>query len=649
MKFEAIHQWFSQTAEKFSAEIAIQSAEQRVTYSELERDSNRLANFLLTSGIAKGSAVMILAEHSVAVMTAILGILKAGCVFVPLDPRIPEKRLEALTRIISPEWFVIESAFAEKLFNITRDLPTTAGVICLDGQPAGDDQTHNVRYENYAEFAESAPPAVESQPDDMCYVYFTSGSTGTPKGIAGRLKGIDHFVRWEINTLGLGPKTRVSQFTTASFDAFLRDMFVPLCTGGTACVPSDRESILDTRNLIDWIDDQQINLIHCVPSLFRTVLNEELKPENFRSLKHILLSGEPLLPSDVKRWTSVFGDRVQLVNLYGPTETTMTKFFYFVQPSDSERRSIPIGKPMEGARALVLDEKGNVCPPGKVGEIHIRTPFRSLGYYGQPELTSEVFIKNPFSQAPGDIIYKTGDLGRLLEDGNFEFLGRRDQQVKIRGVRIELGEIESLLREHPSLKDAAVVDREDTSGHKYLCAYVVFEGEDQTAALRDFLAASLPDYMVPAAFVALDKLPRTINGKVDRRALPATAQSAINMNTYVAPRTPVEVTLAEIWTRLLGIEQVGINDNFFQIGGHSLLATQLLSRVRESFNVALPLRSLFDTPTVAGLALTITQAQVEQEDDEEMARLLEEIKGLSGDAPDKPDYESLHATELKEA
>jgi amino acid adenylation domain-containing protein len=481
----------------------------------------------------------------------------------------------------------------------------------------------------------------------MCYVYFTSGSTGTPKGIAGRLKGIDHFMRWEIKTFGLDHHTRVGQFTAISFDAFLRDMFVALCTGGTVCVPPDRDSILDTRKLIDWIDEQKITLIHCVPSLFRAVLNEELRADQFCSLKHILLSGEPLLPGDVKRWMNVYGERVQLVNLYGPTETTMTKFFYVVQPSDRERRSIPIGKPMEGARALVLDEKGIVCPPGRVGDIYIRTPFRSLGYYGQPELTSEVFIRNPFSQDPGDIIYKTGDLGRLLEDGNFEFLGRKDQQVKIRGVRIELGEIEGLLREHTSVKDTAVVDREDTSGHKYLCAYVVFSKEDQTDALRDFLSASLPEYMLPAAFVTLDKLPRTINGKVDRRAL-STVQSVINMQTYVAPRTPVEVTLAGIWTRLLGIDQVGLNDNFFQIGGHSLLATQLISRVSESFNVGLPLRSLFDSPTIAGLALTITQAQVEQEDDEEMAQLLEEIKNLSDSAIDRPPYENLHASNLEE-
>jgi amino acid adenylation domain-containing protein len=647
MKFEAIHQWFSRTAETFSAETAIDSANKRVTYGELETNSNRLANFLLSSGIVKGSPVMILAQHSVTVMTAILGILKAGCVFVPLDPHIPKKRLEAITQIISPDWFVIEPDFMETLISITRGRQTTARVICLDEQPVPSDAP-NIRVENYAQFTETHKPANRSLPDDMCYVYFTSGSTGAPKGIVGRLKGIDHFVRWEINTFGFDRHTRVAQFTAISFDAFLRDMFVALCTGGTVCVPPGRDSILDTRKLIDWIDDQKITLIHCVPSLFRAVLNEDLRADQFRSLKHILLAGEPLLPGDIKRWINVYGERVQLVNLYGPTETTMTKFFYVVQRSDGERRSIPIGKPMEGARALVLDEKGVVCPPGRVGEIYIRTPFRSLGYYQQPELTGEVFIRNPFSQDSSDIIYKTGDLGRLLEDGNFEFLGRKDQQVKIRGVRIELGEIEGLLREHTSVKDTAVVDREDASGHKYLCAYVVFNKDDQTDALRDFLSASLPDYMLPAAFVTLDKLPRTITGKVDRRALSTTAQSVINRQTYVAPRTPVEVTLAGIWTRLLGIDKVGINDNFFQIGGHSLLATQLISRVSESFNVGLPLRSLFDSPTLAGLALTITQAQVEQEDDEDMAQLLEEIKNLSDAAIDLPPYESLRATELEE-
>lgn len=636
MKFEPIHQWFSRTAETFSDETAIYSASKRVTYSELETESNRLANFLLSSGIVKGSAVMILAEQSVNVMTAILGILKAGCVFVPLDPNIPEKRLEAITQIVSPDWFVIESKLMETVTRITQGQPGTVRVICLDEQFAHSD-AGNIRVESYAKFAETHKPATNSLPDDMCYIYFTSGSTGTPKGIAGRLKGIDHFVRWEINTFGLDRHTRAAQFTAISFDAFLRDMFVPLCTGGTVCVPTGRDSILDTKKLVEWIDDQKISLIHCVPSLFRAVLNEDLKADQFRSLKHIFLAGEPLLPGDVKRWMDVYGERVQLVNLYGPTETTMTKFFHIVQPSDRERRSIPIGKPMEGARGLVLDEKGTVCPPGKVGEIYIRTPFRSLGYYEQAELTSEVFVRNPFSQDARDIIYKTGDLGRVLEDGNFEFLGRKDQQVKIRGVRIELGEIEGLLREHPSVKGAAVVDREDTNGHKYLCAYVVFNNEDQTHALRGFLSASLPDYMLPAAFVTLDKLPRTINGKVDRRALSTTVQSVINMHTYVAPRTPVEVTLAGIWRRLLGIDQVGVNDNFFQIGGHSLLATQLLSRVRESFNVGLPLRSLFDSPTVAGLALTITQAQVEQEDDDEMAQLLEEIKNLDS-AIDMPPY-----------
>jgi acyl carrier protein len=351
----------------------------------------------------------------------------------------------------------------------------------------------------------------------------------------------------------------------------------------------------------------------------------------------------------VKRWTSIHGDRVQLVNLYGPTETTMTKFAYFVRPSDQERRFIPIGKPIQGARALVLDAKGRACAPGAVGEIYIRTPYRALGYYNQPELTAEVFIPNPFSDDPNDIVYKTGDLGRVLDDGNFEFLGRKDQQVKVRGVRIELREIEDLLRGHPKVSDVAVVDLDDVSGNKYLCAYVVLKEKAEAGALREFLAQSLPVYMVPSAIVPMAELPRTISGKLDRRALPTPAQAhAREQKDFVAPRTPVEETVAGMMCQVLGVDRISINDNFFELGGHSLLATQLLSRVRTVLDVEVPLRALFESPTVAGLALAITQLQVEQEDEDDMARMIDEIKRLTEDALESSLHEEMQATTPKE-
>ena len=599
MKHESVQALFGRAAEQFRERTAIARVDERVSYGELEDRANNLANQLLAAGTAKGTIVAILSADPVEVITAILGILKAGCVFVPLDPNIPEARLQAMIAEVEPAWFLVQASLLRKLHAVAGAQGAGARVLWLDQLSKTD-----------ASRLPTACPVVASQPDDMCYVYFTSGSTGWPKGIAGRLKGIDHFVRWEIATCGVGPDTRVSQLITPSFDAFLRDVFTPLCAGGTVCVPPSRDTILDARALLAWLDQQAINLIHCVPSLFRALINQPLDPKGLAALKYVLLAGEPLLPADVRRWTEVYGHRIQLVNLYGPSETTMTKFFYFVRPSDSERRSIPIGQPMPGARALVLDAERRPCAPGVIGEIYIRTPYRTLGYYNRPDLTAEVFVQNPFNQQPDDLIYKTGDLGRVLEDGNFEFLGRRDHQVKIRGVRIELREIENLLLTHEQVRDVVVVDLDDADGTKYLCAYVVLHDPAAVGALKEHLSHSLPAYMLPSAMVVLSELPRTISGKVDRRALPPPAQTRTAAQApFVAPRTPTEEAVALLWCELLGCERVGVNDSFFELGGHSLLATQLLSRVAASLGVEVPLRTLFAAPTVAGLAAAITQLQ----------------------------------------
>lgn len=599
-----IQDWFSQTAEKFSNNTAIDCGEQKFTYSEIEAQSNKLANFLIEHGAIKGSIVAILAEDSVKVIIAIIGILKAGCVFVPLVPNLPEHRINTIVAEASPQWFVVDAVGLKKISNGRIVEFSQSPVICLEEtQVIEKFPALNYHLHDYTKYSQVEKPNVQLEPDDMCYLYFTSGSTGKPKGIAGRLKAIAHFINWEIETFKIKEFTRFSQLINPTFDAFLRDIFVPLCSGGVVCIPKEIDTILDARRLIEWIDDREINLIHCVPSLFRSILNEDLDPKSFSSLQYILLSGEPLLPGDVSRWMDVYGDRIQLVNLYGASETTMTKFFYFVKPTDRQRRFIPIGKPMDGAAALVVDDRGRVCPPGMVGEIYIRTPYRTLGYYQQPELTNQVFIPNPFSNNPNDIVYKTGDLGRILEDGNFECLGRRDGQVKIRGVRIELGEIENQLRLHPLVKDVAVVDRDDTNGNKYLCAYIVLKEELEAGNLRDFLLESLPESMIPSVFVVMDALPRTISGKVDRRSLPAPNRQ--QNRTFVPPRTPVEAQLAQIWIQILNLDRVGLNDNFFELGGHSLNATQLLSRIGKAFQIELPLRSLFESPTLATQAESI--------------------------------------------
>jgi amino acid adenylation domain-containing protein len=598
MTNQNIQEMFVAAAAQFADNTAIERGGERLTYRELDQRSNALANYLISAGTAKGAIVAILAKDAVTVMTSIIGILKAGAVFVPLDPQIPEKRLEAMLSVISPEWFIVELELSSKAHDIGAGSHKT---ICFDQELwtiNGDEASFN-----------PMPPLNRSEPDDLCYIYFTSGSTGVPKAIAGRLKGIDHFIRWEIETLGINSHDRVSQLLPFSFDGSLRDIFVPLCSGATACVLENRETIQHGAKLVEWLDQQLISVVHCIPSVFRLLLNEGLTSERFTSLRYVLMTGEPLLPGDVARWMDVFGDRVKLINLYGTSETTMAKFSYFVQPADQHRHSIPIGKPIKGAKALLVDEDGKPCARGMVGEIYIRTAFRAHGYYNQPELTREVFIQNPFSDDPTDIVYRTGDLARVLEDGNFEYLGRKDQQVKIRGVRVELKEIENLLHGHHEIDDVVVVDRQDAGGSNYLCAYLVLNNGTGPQELRTFLASRLPDYMVPSSFVIMDELPRTISGKIDRRALPLPGDHRAGLNAeYVAPRNSVEELLVNIWIQLLGVEQIGVHDNFFQLGGHSLNATQVISRVRRAFEVEIPLSSLLETPTVAALARHVETA-----------------------------------------
>lgn len=562
MKLENVHEVFSRVAAENGERVAVRRGDQRVTYRELDERSNRVANHLIAQ---KHSRVAILMSDRIDVIAAIIGVLKAGGVFIPLDPEMPKNRLTAMIDQVSPDLLLV-------------------------------DPVENTNSEN---------PCYHIDPSEMSYIYFTSGSTGKPKAIAGALKGVNHFIDWEIRTFGIEPGTRVSQFTTPSFDASLRDFFVPLCSGGTICIPPNVETVLDPAKLVKWIDDEQINLIHCIPSLFRALTNEELQPKLFAALRYVLMAGEPLLPSDVRRWMDVFGERIQLVNLYGPTETTMVKFFYFVTPADKDLQSIPIGQPMPGAKALLIDAHGKPCRPGKVGEIHIRTPHRTLGYYQAPELTSEVFIRNPFSDDPDDVIYKTGDLGRVLANGNFEFLGRRDQQIKVRGVRVELKEIENVLRAHEAVNDVAVAEYQ-VNGDNALCAYVVLNREMATEDLREFMRRDLPELMVPAAFVVMSALPRTFNGKIDRRALPQPdPERNLRKGPFVAPRTSTEEIVTGVWSQVLGFKQISVHDNFLNLGGHSLRMTQVTSRLGKAFGVELPLRALFESPTVADLAIRI--------------------------------------------
>ena len=585
MSYESVQEMFSRMAAEFGPKAAIDRGGRQTSYAKLEAESNRLANLLREGGAGQGTIVGLLTGEPERIITGILGVLKAGAVFVPLDPTFPEGRLRTMSEQVEPQWYVSETKHLDKLNQLRGNADHEAKTVCFDG----DEFLKYDRVDN---------PGVPGDPDAPCSIYFTSGSTGKPKAILGRLKGIDQFMRWEIDAVKAGPGTRVSQLASPAFDGFLKDVFVPLCSGGTVCAPESRDIILDAWSLADWLDVEQVEVLHCVPSLFRALLNENLNSRYFEAMKCIVMTGEPLYPADVKRWRDVFGDRVRLFNIYGTTETTLSKFAYEIKPEDVDRPSIPVGKLIDGEQTMVIDSRGELCGLGAVGEIHIRTQYRSHGYYGEPELTRQVFVPNPLTGDPNDLVHKTGDFGRLLKGGDLEHLGRRDQQVQIRGVRIELGEIENLLRANEEVADVAVIDRDDADGNRFLIAYVTMKNGTGAGTLRQYLAERLPATMVPSAFVELDQLPRTLNGKIDRKALPALESLNTETETQSGKLTPIEEIVAGIWCEVLRLPEIGRNGNFFNLGGHSLLVTQVLARVREYLKIELPVRSVFESPTL---------------------------------------------------
>ncbi|MEM8718413.1 MAG: amino acid adenylation domain-containing protein [Cyanobacteria bacterium P01_G01_bin.39] len=599
----------NQTCYSFKEQTAIEWNNQQISYSQLNDRTNRLANCLIGNQIAKGSKIAVILDDRSEMIISLIAIWKAGCVFVPLDASFPEERLCQIVDDVSPDCFITQSKFSSLIAQIYRDHQQNSKIINIEETWQSNQFEANLIpiSKSLSKFS-SEKPSVSVDLEQSSYIYYTSGSTGKPKGIVGNLKGVSHFIKWEIETFNITAGWRFSQFTSPTFDAFLRDIFVPLCSGGTICISPELTARMETKLLIDWIDSNQINLIHCVPSLFATFTNRELDGEKLNSLNYILMSGETLPVSDVENFWKVYSNRIKLVNLYGATETTMVKFYHQVKESDLERGFIPIGKPIKGARAVILDRYGNLCPRGVFGELYIRTPYKTLGYYNQPELTKEVFVSNPFSDDPHDLIYKTGDVARLLNDGNFQLRGRKDDLVKIRGIRVELGDIENQLRQHNLVQGAVVLIREDKPGQKRLVAYVVANPESNltVAQLRHFLKQRLPDYMMPAAFVILDTLPLLPNGKVNRLALPAPDNTRQEpSSTYVVPQDQLESHLTEIWSEVLGIQPIGVKDNFFDLGGNSLQAVSLFAQIEKQFGKNLPLATLFQSGTVAEIAQII--------------------------------------------
>jgi amino acid adenylation domain-containing protein len=522
--------------------------------------------------------VGICVERSLEMVVGLLGILKAGGAYVPLDPHYPQERLSYMLEDAQVSVILTQQHLLEKLQQHQTQL------VYLDTDWRLISQLNQDH------------PLTAIQTTNLAYVIYTSGSTGQPKGVMVAHQGLLNLVFWHQQTFKITSLDKATQLAGTGFDAAVWELW-PYLTAGASIYLVKPELLTSPINLRDWLISQKITMSFVPTPVAQELLSLEWATESI-ALRYILTGGDKL-----HQYPSV-SIPFQVVNNYGPTENTVVTTSGLVVAQEQNQISPTIGQPIANTQVYILDQQLQPVPVGVPGELHIGGAGLARGYLNRPELTQEKFIPNPFKETQGSRLYKTGDLARYLPDGNIEYLGRIDNQVKIRGFRIELGEVEAVLTQHPVVRETVVIARENSAGDKQLVAYLVPHQEPAptNSDLRHFLKAQLPDYMMPSAFVVLEALPLTPNGKVDRRALPQPELRPELEPTFVAPRTPIEEILANIWGCVLGIEQVGIDDNFFELGGHSLLATQVISRVRNTLAVELPLRSLFETPTVASFA-----------------------------------------------
>ncbi|RYZ37357.1 MAG: amino acid adenylation domain-containing protein, partial [Myxococcaceae bacterium] len=554
-----------------------------LSFRQLDARANQLARHLRSLGVGPEVTVGLCMERSVESIVALLAVLKAGGAFVPIDPSSPVARRSFILGDSRASVLLTTQALADEW------TPEVGTVVCLDGEQ-----------KPWAELSPEAP-ASGAGPENLAYVLYTSGSTGMPKGVAVQHRSVLHLHQALSRDIYVQPQRglRVSVNAPLFFDGSIKQV-IQLLSGYCLCVvPGDTRK--DPEAMLTWLETQRIDALDCTPSLLKLLLNAGLL-ERAHVPALILIGGEAL---DAVTWQRLSTTkRTRAFNVYGPTETTVNATTWSIQ--DASQVLPVIGRPLDNVRAYILDERQRLVPFGMQGELCLSGQGVTRGYLGRPDLTAERFVSDPFSTEPGARLYRTGDKARWREDGTLDFIGRLDFQVKLRGYRIELGEIEATLRSHPGLRDAVVLLREDVPGDARLVAYVAPEMD--TPPLREHLRKHLPEYMVPAAVMALPVLPLTPNGKVDRKALPVPEASQLPTHAYVAPETPTEVALAALWSEVLHVPAVGRHDNFFELGGHSLLATQVVSRIRSTLGVELPLGDLFRAPTVAELAERLAHA-----------------------------------------
>ncbi|MEG4227994.1 amino acid adenylation domain-containing protein [Microcoleus sp. N9_B2] len=625
-----VHRLFEVQAAKNPDAVAVQFECQSFTYRELNNRANQLAHYLLSLGVKPDAIVGVYMDRSLDAIVAILGVLKAGGAYLPLDPNYSKERLN----------FMLEDAGVQVLLTQTQlaaNLPAQKiTVICLDAE-----------WERISQQHQSNPDSAVG-PENLAYIIYTSGSTGKPKGVMVQHHSLANYTQAASVEYGIEANDRILQFASLSFDVSAEEIY-PCLTRGATLVLRENSMSDSISSFLQKCREWEITVLNLPTAYWHefTAMLSTKTQEFPPSVRLTIIGGEAALPASLDRWQKCVSEKVRLVNAYGPTETTISATWCQLSANISTAKSLPIGRPIPNARTYVLDANLQPVPIGVPGELYIGGAGVARGYINRSELNREKFIPDLFSKVQGDRLYKTGDLVRYLPDGNLVFLDRTDRQVKIRGFRIELGEIESTLSQHPDVQEAVILARDEDSAGKRLIAYLVLNSAvsiDNSARiknLRSFLQKKLPDYMVPASFMFLEAMPLTPNGKVDFKALPAPETNSSDAD-FIAPQTLEEQVLADIWAEVLGLKQVGINDNFFELGGHSLLATQLIAKVRDRFQVELSLRCLFQSPTVASLAVAIAQAQSQQSP--------EPLISLPAIAPDAQNrYQPFPLNEMQQA
>ncbi|MBW4537463.1 MAG: amino acid adenylation domain-containing protein [Pleurocapsa minor HA4230-MV1] len=607
---QCIPQLFEAQVTKTPDAVAVVFEDSQLTYRELNSKANQLAHYLQQNGVKSEIIVGICCDRSLEMVIGLLGILKAGGAYLPIDPSYPSERIK----------FIVEDAELNLILtqqHLRASLSFhQAQLICLDTD-----------WENIAQ-QDCNNPINNATPESLAYVIYTSGSTGTPKGVMNTHRGICNRLLWMQEAYQLTVDDSVLQKTPFSFDVSVWEFFWTLSTGARLVIakPGGHQ---DSAYLVKQISHHNITTIHFVPSMLQVFL-EESEVETLTSLKRVICSGEALSVALQQRFFDRFARlNSELHNLYGPTEAAIDVTYWQCR-ADSNLNIIPIGRPIANTQIYILDRHLQPLPIGVPGEIHIGGVGVARGYLNRPELTKEKFIPNPFT-VNNQQIYKTGDKARYLPSGNIEFLGRIDNQVKLRGFRIELGEIEAILNQHSLIKENVVILREDNLEDQKLVAYIVTLTNSRLPLpeLRNFLREKLPEYAIPSAFVFLEQLPISANGKIDRKSLPIPTEIFDSTNNYTPPTNAIEEILAGIWAKILQRQRVGIYDNFFDLGGHSLLATQVISRIREAFAIELPIRCLFESPSVAQLAETLIIRENQPGIMEKRAQILKKLENMS--------------------